>query len=162
MRVCEYMLTRSKTVFSRGVFGASPQNYADNPYHVATCIIIRTVALTEVHVMLIIKKDDTLCFPRIPGVLNARGGLVGGTGPEGACSSPVCLYQAAVMLLLFPVVPPAIGQRWCSQDHLCTGNMSEHSSHYECLFFLFLSALSPLLLLVMVCFITAHWKQKQM
>lgn len=95
--------------------------------------------------MLIIKKDDTLCFPRIPGVLNARGGLVGGTGPEGACSSPVCLYQAAVMLLLFPVVPPAIGQYWCSQDHLCTGNMSEHSSHYECLFFLFLIAVSPLL-----------------
>lgn len=63
------------------------------------------MVLSEVQVTLIIKKDDTLYFPRIPGVLNARGGLVGGTGPEGACSSPVCLYQAAAMLLLFPVVP---------------------------------------------------------
>lgn len=44
-------------------------------------------------------------FPKTPDVLNARGGLVGGTGPQGACCSTVSLYQAAVMLLLFPIVP---------------------------------------------------------
>lgn len=49
-------------------------------------------------------------FPRIPGVLNTRGVLVGGTGPGGAWCYTVCLYQAAVKLLLFPVVPLLLGQ----------------------------------------------------
>lgn len=68
-------------------------------------------------------------FPRIPGVLNIGGGLVGGMGPGGAGCYTACLHQAAVKPLLFPVVSLLLGQCWCSQEHLRTGNMSKNSNH---------------------------------
>lgn len=70
-------------------------------------------------------------FPRIPGVLNARGGLDGSWGRMLFYSLSLSGCCDAVVI---PCCASAIDQCWCSQEHLCTGNMSKHSTHYECFF----------------------------